>query len=93
MQSAIDVDGDVLSQLVPSGEDDDDVDLELDLELLMFASRGAEGLREEHIGRDLNVLQAVSVGHLDVLHLSSILLVLEGLASNQLDLETLDRVL
>ena len=53
-------------------ENDDDVDLEFDFELRVLDSGAAVDLREEHVARDLDIADAVSVSYLDVLHFGSV---------------------
>ena len=71
-------------------EDHDDVDLEVDGELVVFDRGARVQLREEHVRRDLDVLDAVTVSDLDVLHLGRLCLFFKCFHSNKLNLKGFD---
>lgn len=90
MLSSVDINWYVFRQLVPIVEDHDDVYLESDAELRVLHARARVKLREKHVGRDLDVFNAVSVRNLNVLHLGCLGLFLERLDSDELNLQRLD---
>ena len=71
-------------------ENNNNIDLKIDGKLGMF-NRGARvQLREQHIGRNLDILNAVSVGHLDILNFSGLGFLFECFDTDQLDLQRLN---
>lgn len=84
--SSVNIDGDVFGELVPIAKDNNDIDLELNLEVLVLAGGARVDLWKQHVRWDLNVVYAVTVCYLDILHLGRGGLSLECLHPHKLDL-------
>jgi hypothetical protein len=85
--SSIYIDWNVLSKLVSIVEDNYDVDLEFNLKLSVLYGRTREYFREQLIERYLNVIDTITISHLNILNFGSLCLCFESFNSYQLDLK------
>ena len=67
--SPINIDWDIFREHVAIVEYNNDVDLEINLEVEMLLGSAGVNLREEHVSRNFNIVDTVSIRHLNVLHL------------------------
>ena len=81
---------DVLSKLISIVENNNDIDLKLYLEFLVFYRCTWVNLWEQHVRWDFQILDAVTVSNLDVLHFSSLCFIFKCLNTYKLDLHWLN---
>ncbi len=89
MKSTEDANGEVLGQLESVVEDHNQIHMEFNLKLVVHVGGARVRIREQHVERNFEVWQHISICNLDVLDFSRIRLLLKGFHSNKLDLDRL----
>ncbi len=89
MESTEDANGEVLCQLKSVVEDDNQIHVKFNLKIVVHVGGARVRIGEQHVKRNFEVWQYVSICNLDVLDFSRIRLLLKGFHSNKLDLDRL----
>ncbi len=89
MGSTEDADGEVLGQLKSVVEDHNQIHVEFNLKIVVHVGGARVRIWEQHIKRNFEVWQYISICNLDVLDFSRIRFLLKGFHSNKLNLNRL----